>query len=85
MWRYAVTNVLIGSAALVGGVYLYSVYGPKRHRLPLGLSAGLLLGQQYGAMTGLAVAGPGGAMVGAVAGGIAGAVVGHEAMNGATA
>jgi hypothetical protein len=72
-------NVAIGTAAVLGGAYLYAVHGPRKHRPALGLSTGLLVGQQYGALAGLVIGGPGGAVVGSVAGGIVGAVVGHDA------
>jgi hypothetical protein len=72
-------SALIGTAAVLGGAYLYVKNGPRRHRASVGLSTGLVVGQQYGALAGLAVAGPGGALVGSMAGGIVGAVVGHDA------
>jgi hypothetical protein len=77
-FQTAAFNVLVGTAAVLGGAYLYAKNGPRRHRPALGLSTGLLVGQQYGALAGLAIGGPGGAIVGSVAGGIVGAVVGHD-------
>ena len=69
---------LLGTAAVVGGVYLYSVYGPRKHRQPLGLATGLLLGPQVGAVTGYALGGPMGLLPGSTVGAIAGAVIGHD-------
>lgn len=76
MWRYGL-QFLLGTAAIVGGVVLYTKYGPRKHRAVVGLSAGLVIGQQYGTVTGLAIAGPIGAAVGSVAGAATGAVIGH--------
>ena len=76
--RSAAWSFLIGSAAVVGGVYLYSVYGPRKHRAPLGLASGLMLGQQVGAVAGYALGGPAGLLPGTTLGGIAGAVLGHD-------
>lgn len=76
--RSAAWSFLIGTAAVVGGVYLYSVYGPRKHRPTVGLAAGLMLGQQVGAVTGLALGGPAGLLPGSTIGGIAGAVLGHD-------
>ena len=78
-FRSVAFNVLLGTAAVLGGAWLYAKKGPRRHRPALGLSTGLLVGQQYGALTGLALGGPGGLLIGSVAGGIVGAVVGHDA------
>ncbi len=76
MWRYGL-QFLLGTAAIVGGVILYTKYGPRKHRALVGLSAGLVVGQQYGTLAGLAIAGPLGGAVGSVAGAATGAVIGH--------
>lgn len=76
MWRYGL-QFHLGTAALVGGVVLYTKYGPREHRALVGLSAGLVSGQQYGTVTGLAIAGPIGAAVESVAGVATGAVIAH--------
>ena len=78
MLRNTVWSLLIGSAAVVGGTYLYTVYGPRKHRGPAGLATGLLVGQQVGAVAGFALGGPAGVFPGAMAGGVAGAVLGHD-------
>jgi hypothetical protein len=77
--RSAAWSALASTATVVGGAYLYSVYGPRKNRGPLGLAAGLLVGQQIGAMAGWALAGPAGLLTGSMTGGIAGAVLGHDA------
>ena len=76
--RSAAWSFLFGTAAIVGGVYLYSVYGPRKHRAPLGLASGMLLGQHLGAVAGYALGGPVGLLPGSTLGGIAGAVLGHD-------
>jgi len=78
MLRQAAFSVLIGTAAVIGGAYLYTTYGPRKHRKPVGLATGLLVGQELGALTGFAVGGPAGGVVGAMAGGVAGAAIGHD-------
>ncbi len=76
--RTAAWPFLFSTAAVVGGVYLYTVYGPRKHRQPAGLAGGLLVGQQVGGLTGFALAGPPGIVPGATVGGIVGAVLGHD-------
>ena len=76
MWRYGL-SFLIRTAAVVGGVILYTKYGPRKHRAIVGLASGLVVGQQYGTLAGLAIAGPLGGAIGSVAGAATGAVLGH--------
>jgi hypothetical protein len=76
--RTAAWSALVGTATVLGGTYLYATYGPRKNRGPLGLAAGMLVGQQIGAIAGWALAGPAGLLPGSMTGGIAGAVLGHD-------
>lgn len=78
MFRTTAWSLLVGSAAVVGGAYLYMTYGPRKHRQPVGLAAGLLLGQEVGAVAGFALGGPAGIVPGSMLGGIAGAAIGSD-------
>jgi hypothetical protein len=78
MYRTAAWSFVLGTAAVAGGAYLYTVYGPRKHRKPVALATGLLVGQQIGAAAGLALGGPIGVLPGSVTGGIAGAILGNE-------
>jgi hypothetical protein len=70
--------LIVGTVAVAGGAYLYTVYGPRKHRQPVALATGLLVGQQVGAAAGFALGGPAGVLPGAVTGGIAGAIFGND-------
>lgn len=79
MYRMGLWNVAIGVAAVAGGLWLYSRYGPRRHRTAVALSAGTTLGHEVGALAGLAI-GPVAVLPATVAGAVAGALIAREWM-----
>jgi hypothetical protein len=83
--RSAALSTLAGTAAVVGGAYLYAVYGPRRSRVVVGHVTGMMVGQHIGAIAGWALAGPAGLLTGSMAGGVAGAVIGDDLATGAYA
>ena len=58
MMKFALLKLMLGISSIIGGVYLYHRFGPRRHRQALGVSSGILLGHHSGAVTGLLAAGP---------------------------
>ncbi len=78
VYQRAAWSFALGTAAVIGGTWLYVTYGPRKHRKPAALAAGLVLGQQVGAVAGLALAGPAGFLPGSAVGAIAGAVLGTD-------
>lgn len=70
-------TLIIGTAAIIGGLYLYKKYGGKRRNL-IAHGAGMALGHEVGGTAGQAIGGPIGAIVGGAVGAAAGVVAAHD-------
>ena len=76
--RSPIVNVALGSAVVLGGVWLYMRYGPRAHRYPAAVSAGTVIGKEFGALAGLAIGGPIAVFPASVGGAVAGAVIASQ-------